>query len=221
MLQVKNVYKTYKNGKISTEVLKDISFQIEEGGHAVLLGKSGSGKTTLLNLIGAMDSPTEGEILIDGETLSGNERKLSAYRRKYLGYIFQSYHLLPVLTAFENIAMPLQMNRKKPDKEEIVSLAEEIGIADKLGCYPASLSGGEKQRVAILRAMINRPKLILADEPTGNLDSETADAVMELLISLAKKRKQSILLVTHDKDIAGYIPRKLYLKDGRLLDREN
>lgn len=220
MLQVKNVCKTYQNGKVSTQVLKDVSFAVEEGSHAVLLGKSGSGKTTLLNLIGAMDTPTKGEILIDGRKLSKDERKLSAYRRSSLGYIFQSYHLLPVLTAYENIVMPLQMNRIKPNQEEIASLAEEMGVADKLGCYPANLSGGEKQRVAILRAMIHRPKLILADEPTGNLDSETADAVMELLISLAEKRKQSILLVTHDKDIAAYIPRKLYLKDGRLSECE-
>ena len=198
--------------------LHNINLVIETGETVAITGKSGSGKTTLLNLIGAMDSPLEGTIQIDGEDITGrDDRFLSAYRRKYIGYVFQFFHLFSELTVKENILLPLRLNRQKAENGLLEEIAEKLGIQDKLKSYPEQLSGGQKQRTATGRAIIHKPKLLLADEPTGNLDSKMERTVIELLKDLVRKYNTSILFVTHNESLVKDVDRVIRLEDGEIV----
>lgn len=216
-IEVKNLTKTYGKGDGKVTALRDVSFQVKRGECIAVFGKSGSGKSTLLNMLGTLDEPDSGEIIVHGEPLLGRSAKEKAvYRRRKLGFIYQAYHLISYLTVKENILMPLKLDKKKADPGYLKGLTESLGIDGLMGRMVDELSGGQKQRVAIARAMIARPDIILADEPTGNLDSETTREVMELLMDCKRKYSQTILIVTHDKDLAAYADRILQVSDGRV-----
>jgi len=217
MVKAVNIKKSFTEGNNVNEVLKGINFEAQEKEFVVVVGKSGSGKSTFMNLIGGLDSADSGEIYIDGKLLEGGtDKEMSKYRRNTIGFIFQNFNLIPVMSVWDNIVMPVQLDGKKPDKEYIEGLLEELDIADKKDSMPIKLSGGEQQRVAIARALANKPKIILADEPTGNLDSATGEKVLELLISGVKKYGQTLIMITHDEDIAKMADRVVRMKDGYL-----
>jgi len=221
MLKVKNLSKSFKSGDTIVKAVDDISFAVPTGQFASIIGKSGSGKSTLLSLLGALDKPSSGAIEVDDEVISnGNDRALIKYRRRKIGYIFQSYNLVPNLTARENVMLPMEFAgvRKKERKARAEELLNQVGLtADKQTRKPSRLSGGEQQRVAIARALANHPKLILADEPTGNLDSQTGKVIFDLLHSLARSEKTTIIAVTHDLSIAGKTDVTFRLQDGKLI----
>ncbi len=222
VILVDKVAKTYRTRKLEYTAIKDISIAVKRGEFVSVLGPSGSGKTTLMNLIGTLDRPAEGRILIDGvNTTSLNENELSILRNRKIGFVFQSYNLVPYLNAFENVTLPLMVDGidTKENLERGRALLAEVGLGGKMGKKPNELSGGEQQRVAIVRALINEPPIILADEPTGNLDSKTSDAVMKVLVRMAKEHNTTIVMVTHEEDIAAYSDRSIYLKDG-VVERE-
>ncbi|MFI5240621.1 MAG: ABC transporter ATP-binding protein [Candidatus Saccharimonadia bacterium] len=225
MLRVKNLSKTFKSGDTIVHAVDDISFGVPTGQFASIIGKSGSGKSTLLSLLGALDKPSSGAIEVDDEVISsGNDRALIKYRRQKIGYIFQSYNLVPNLTARENVMLPMEFAgvKKKARKARAEELLNQVGLtADKQTRKPSRLSGGEQQRVAIARALANHPKLILADEPTGNLDSQTGKVIFDLLHSLARSEKTTIIAVTHDLSIAGKTDVTFMLQDGKLIGGRN
>lgn len=218
VLSVRNIHKVYSNGKESLEALKGISFELNCGEMLAIMGSSGSGKSTLLHIIGAMDSASEGEIYLNGklEEDYGTEPKATEIRSENIGFIFQAFNLIHDFTVFENVALPLILSEEKSG--EIRKRAKEmlamVGLAEKEKNPVTVLSGGEQQRVAIARALINNPKILLADEPTGNLDCNTACEIMKLILDLKEKNGQSIILVTHDPVIAAYADRILFLQDG-------
>ena len=215
MIELINVSKTYGMGENSVKALKNISMKIEDGDQIAIVGKSGSGKSTLLNILGGMDMPSEGVVRIDGEQLPVKESKRAKYRREKLGFVFQFFYLIPSLSVYDNICLPLHLNHISFQKNKIVELAEQLEIPDKLSKYPWELSGGQQQRVSIARAIVHEPRIILADEPTGNLDSETAIDVMKLLLRYSSKNGSSLLLVTHDREIASMCSECYCMKDGR------
>lgn len=221
MLTVKNLTKTFQATHGDVHALENVSFQVKTGEFASIIGKSGSGKSTLLSLLGALDSPSQGEIVVDGvniATLPG--RKQTDYRARQLGFVFQHYNLIPNLSALENVMLALEFGGVKPGerRKRGQKLLDEVGITgDEQLRKPARLSGGQQQRVAIARALANKPALILADEPTGNLDSETGKKIFDLLRSLSRTEDTTILAVTHDLEIAGKTDRTFTLKDGRLV----
>lgn len=215
MVELINVSKTYGMGENSVKALKNISMKIEDGDQIAIVGKSGSGKSTLLNILGGMDMPSEGVVRIDGEELPVKESKRAKYRREKLGFVFQFFYLIPSLSVYDNICLPLHLNHISFQKNKIVELAEQLEIPDKLSKYPWELSGGQQQRVSIARAIVHEPRIILADEPTGNLDSETAIDVMKLLLRYSRKNGSSLLLVTHDREIASMCSECYCMKDGR------
>lgn len=215
MIELINVSKTYGMGENSVKALKNISMKIEDGDQIAIVGKSGSGKSTLLNILGGMDMPSEGVVRIDGEELPVKESKRAKYRREKLGFVFQFFYLIPSLSVYDNICLPLHLNHISFQKNKIVELAEQLEIPDKLSKYPWELSGGQQQRVSIARAIVHEPRIILADEPTGNLDSETAIDVMKLLLRYSRKNGSSLLLVTHDREVASMCSECYCMKDGR------
>lgn len=217
MVEVENVCKTYKDGDVENKVLKDVNLQVKEGEFVAILGQSGSGKSTLLNLIGCLDEANSGRIILDGKVCkSQSDKVMSQYRRGMLGFVFQSFNLIPVLSVWENVVLPIQFDKKKVDSAYITELLKSLEIYDKKDSLPSKLSGGQQQRVAIARALANRPRIVLADEPTGNLDSETGEAVLDLLISSMKKYGQTLIMITHNKDIAKRADRILIMKNGKL-----
>lgn len=217
MVEVENVCKTYKDGDVENKVLKDVNLQVKEGEFVAILGQSGSGKSTLLNLIGCLDEANSGRIILDGKVCkSQSDKVMSQYRRSMLGFVFQSFNLIPVLSVWENVVLPIQFDKKKVDSAYITELLKSLEIYDKKDSLPSKLSGGQQQRVAIARALANRPRIVLADEPTGNLDSETGEAVLDLLISSMKKYGQTLIMITHNKDIAARADRILIMKNGKL-----
>ena len=217
MVEVENVCKTYKDGDVENKVLKDVNLQVEEGEFIAILGQSGSGKSTLLNLIGCLDEANSGRIILDGKVCkSQSDKVMSQYRRSMLGFVFQSFNLIPVLSVWENVVLPIQFDKKKVDSAYITELLKSLEIYDKKDSLPSKLSGGQQQRVAIARALANRPRIVLADEPTGNLDSEIGEAVLDLLISSMKKYGQTLIMITHNKDIAARADRVLIMKNGKL-----
>ena len=220
LVQTKNLTKIYASEK-PVEAVQQVNLSIYTGEFIALLGPSGSGKTTLLNLIGALDVPTEGEILYKGNSLSKfSENELATFRRNEIGFIFQLFHLFPALTALENVIMPLLpvKGRLEFDVEERArDLLATVGLKDRFNHFPAQLSGGECQRVAIARALINTPTLLLADEPTGNLDTQNGAEILALFDFLNQQLKQTILMITHDAKIARKAQRHLYIEDGRIL----
>ena len=198
LLEVKNISKTYGNGETAVKALKDVSFSVPKGEYVAIVGESGSGKSTLLNMIGALDMPTSGKVLIDGKDIfSMNDRKLTVFRRRNIGFIFQAFNLIPELTVEQNMIFPLLLDYQKPDKRYLEELLTVLNLKDRRNHLPSQLSGGQQQRVAIGRALITRPSLILADEPTGNLDSQNSSEVIALLKETSKKYEQTIIMITH------------------------
>ena len=219
VVETKNLVKVYGRGETTVRAVDDVTMQIEPGDFVALVGESGSGKTTLLNLLGALDTPTSGEIIIGGQSLAGqSDAQLSAYRRRNVGFIFQSYNLIPVLNVAENIALPMSLDNQEVDQDYLSELLEILGLTDRRDYYPHQLSGGQQQRVAIGRALIAKPKLLLADEPTGNLDSRNSREIVTLLQNSVRKYNQTLLLITHDGHVAAHADRVLHMLDGRLWD---
>ena len=221
LLRARALAKTYTMGKRSLEVLRGVDLNVARGEFLALRGASGAGKSTLLHLIGGLDLPNAGEILFDGQNLVAfSERKLTEFRNRRVGFIFQAYHLLPELDALENVCLPARMARIASAKVEARGreLLARVGLKDRLDHKPSELSGGEQQRVAIARALINEPELVLADEPTGNLDSKTGGEIIELLKSLRVEKNTTLVIATHDAKVAANAERVIELVDGRIAD---
>lgn len=219
LLDVQHVSKTYGSGDTAVHALRDVSFTVPKGEFVAVVGESGSGKSTLLNMIGAMDTPSAGKIFIDGQDIFAmRERKLTIFRRRNIGFIFQSFNLIPELTVEQNIIFPILLDHEKPDKPYLEELLAVLGLTQRRHHLPSQLSGGQQQRVAIGRALITRPALILADEPTGNLDTKNTSEVIALLKEASRKYEQTILLITHSQAIAQTADRILQVSDGVLTD---
>ena len=219
LLEVKNLSKTYGSGEAAVHALKGVSFRVPKGEYVAVVGESGSGKSTLLNLIGALDTPTSGKVWIDGRDIfSMKERSLTVFRRRNIGFIFQSFNLIPELTVEQNIIFPLLLDYRKPDKKYLEELLSVLNLKERRRHLPGQLSGGQQQRVAIGRALITRPALILADEPTGNLDTKNTSEVVSLLKEASRRYEQTILMITHSRSIAQTADRILQVSDGVLTD---
>lgn len=217
ILEAKNIAKTYKNGKVEVKALKPCSLSFEKGEFVSIIGKSGSGKSTLLKLLGTTEIPDGGEILLNGESiLHLKDKAVSKLRRSQIGFIYQDYSLLPEFTAYENIIFPIRLDGKTPDKNMIEELMQVLGILSCKDKFPGEMSGGEQQRVAIARAIAIQPAVILADEPTGNLDCENSNEVVTLMRKAAKMYHQTIIMVTHDMQTADYADRIIRIQDGEI-----
>ena len=219
LLEVSNVSKTYGSGEAAVKALKKVSFSVPKGEYVAIVGESGSGKSTLLNMIGALDTPTSGKVVISGkEIFSMNDRKLTIFRRRNIGFIFQAFNLITELTVEQNIVFPMLLDYQKPDRKYLEELLSVLNLKERRNHLPSQLSGGQQQRVAIGRALITRPALILADEPTGNLDSQNTSEVIALLKEASKKYEQTIIMITHSRSIAQTADRILQVSDGELTD---
>ena len=219
ILKVNNLCKTYGESEVKVNALKNVSFSLEKGEFAAIVGESGSGKSTLLNCVGALDTPTSGTILMDGQNLfSMKEEERTIFRRRNIGFIFQSFQLVSELNVEQNIMFPLLLDYRKPDPKEVEEILNLLGLTERRYHLPSQLSGGQQQRVAIGRALITKPKLILADEPTGNLDSKNSQDVMDMLIKASRQYQQTILLITHNKNLTVSVDRVFQVSDGVLTD---
>ncbi|HOK17162.1 MAG TPA: ABC transporter ATP-binding protein [Candidatus Paceibacterota bacterium] len=226
MLETKNITKIYKTGEIETRALDGVSLRVNDGEFVAIMGPSGSGKSTLMHILGCLDTPTSGKYILDGEDVSNlSDDELAKIRNKKIGFVFQSFNLLPRVTIFKNVMLPLLYSNQPLSKREQLAkeALEAVSFAEKFWFYyPNQISGGMAQRVAIARALVNDPSIILADEPTGNLDSKSSEAIMETLCFLHQKQKRTIVMITHEPDIAQYAQRIIYLKDGKIVsDEEN
>ena len=219
LLEVKSISKTYGSGEAAVHALKDISCSVPKGEFVAIVGESGSGKSTLLNLVGALDMPTSGKVFIDGKDIfSMKDSNLTIFRRRNIGFIFQSFNLIPELTVEQNIIFPVLLDYQKPDKKYLEELLTVLNLKERRHHLPSQLSGGQQQRVAIGRALITRPALILADEPTGNLDTQNSSEVITLLKEASRKYQQTIVMITHNRSIAQTADRILQVSDGILTD---
>lgn len=219
LLEVNALFKTFGSSETAVEALKNVSFSVPKGQFVAVVGESGSGKSTLLNMIGALDTPTSGNVLIDGkDVFRMKDEKLTIFRRRNIGFIFQAFNLIPELNVEQNITFPVLLDYKKPDKTYVEEILTVLSLQDRRGHLPRQLSGGQQQRVAIGRALITRPMLILADEPTGNLDSQNSSEVISLLKTASKRYSQTILMITHNRSIASTADRVLQVSDGVLTD---
>ena len=219
LLEVKNLSKTYGAGETAVQALKDASFSVPKGEFVTVVGESGSGKSTLLNMIGALDSPTSGKVFIDGKDIfSMKEANLTVFRRRNIGFIFQSFNLIPELTVEQNIIFPILLDYQKPDRKYLEELLEVLNLGTRRKHLPSQLSGGQQQRVSIARALAGNPSVILADEPTGNLDSQNSSEVIALLKEASRKYEQTIIMITHNRSIAQTADRVLQVSDGVLTD---
>ncbi len=218
MIELKNVTKIVRSGAEDLTILDDVSFVVPDGEFVAVTGASGSGKSTLLGLIAGLDAPTSGAILIDGANVTTmTEDDLASLRSEKIGFIFQSFHLIPSLTAFENVIIPMEILGLKDAKNRAAELLENVELTNRGHHYPTELSGGEQQRIAIARAFANRPKILLADEPTGNLDSKNGSHIFDLMTDLHSRNNVTLILVTHDQSLAEKAQRQIILKDGRVL----
>lgn len=220
-IEIKNLNKIYGKGEVEVKALNNINLEINEGEFVAIVGASGSGKSTLLHLLGGVDKPSSGEVILNGTNMySLKERELSILRRRKIGFVFQFFNLIPVLTAEENIEMPVLLDNEKIDKKYMNELLRILGLEERKNNYPSQLSGGQQQRVSIGRALANKPSIILADEPTGNLDSKNSKEVLELLKYCAKKYNQTLILITHDINIAKSADRVITIEDGEIISDE-
>lgn len=219
LLEVKSISKVYGSGETAVHALKNVSFSVPKGEFVAVVGESGSGKSTLLNMLGALDNPTSGKVLIDGkDTFAMKERELTIFRRRNIGFIFQAFNLIPELTVEQNILFPVLLDYQKPDRKYLEELLSVLSLKSRRNHLPNQLSGGQQQRVAIGRALFTRPSLILADEPTGNLDSQNSSEVIALLKKASGKYAQTIILITHNRSIAQIADRVLQVSDGVMTD---
>ena len=219
LLEISKICKTYGSGETAVQALKNVSFSVPKGEYVAIVGESGSGKSTLLNMIGALDMPTSGKVMISGKDIySMNDRKLTVFRRRNIGFIFQAFNLIPELTVEQNIIFPVLLDYQKPDKKYLEELLAVLNLKERRKHLPSQLSGGQQQRVAIGRALFTRPSLILADEPTGNLDTQNSSEVIALLKEASRKYEQTIIMITHSRSIAQAADRVLYVSDGVLTD---
>lgn len=225
MIRVEGLYKSIRNGARTVDILNGLDFNIPRGQFVAIMGSSGSGKSTLLGLLAGLDTPSSGQVTLNGIAISYlPEDRLAQVRGKTVGFVFQSYQLIPTLTALENVLLPYELNDDSGDSKEGLARARElltdVGLADRFDHYPVQLSGGEQQRVALARAFILRPPIVLADEPTGNLDTTNGAHVLELLLNLNRKEGTTLVLVTHDPSLAGYADRRIVLRDGVIIADE-
>ena len=218
ILQARNLKKYYGKGETQVHALDGVNLEIEAGKFVAIVGTSGSGKSTLLNMLGGLDTPTSGTVTIGNTELSGlKEEQLTVFRRRRIGFIFQNYNLIPTLNVWENIVFPIAMDGQKPDKKFIEEIVGLLGLEQKIHSLPNNLSGGQQQRVAIARALASKPDIILADEPTGNLDSRTSDNVIHLLQMTSQKFQQTIIMITHNPEIAQLTDQTIHIEDGRIV----
>jgi putative ABC transport system ATP-binding protein len=217
ILSIRNLSKTYQSGSRKLTVLENVNFDIQSGEMIAIVGPSGSGKTTLLGLCAGLDSGSEGSVVLNGHALDKmNEDQRAAVRSKDVGFIFQNFQLLPTLTALENVMVPLELKKRKDAKEKALELLEKVGLKDRATHYPTQLSGGEQQRVSIARAFANEPQILFADEPTGNLDTETGEMIENLIFDLNREKGTTLVLVTHDLDLAAKTQRIIHIKGGKI-----
>lgn len=217
VLRTIDLKKYYGQGENITKALDGVSLEVDAGEFVAIVGTSGSGKSTLLHMMGGLDNPTSGKVIINGEDISEkNEEQLTVFRRRHIGFVFQNYNLVPVLNVYENIVLPLQLDGKKVDKKLLNEVVEMLGIKRKLESLPNNLSGGQQQRVSIARALLTKPEIILADEPTGNLDSRTSEDVLSLLKVTSMKFHQTVVMITHNDAIAQLADRIIRIEDGRI-----
>ncbi|MBN2656530.1 MAG: ABC transporter ATP-binding protein [Spirochaetales bacterium] len=222
IIELKNITKTYAMGQVSVEALKGVSLSIAKGDFVAVSGPSGAGKTTIMNMIGLVDEPTDGEVCIDGSSVSGlSDRELTELRHRKLGFIFQSFNLMPVLNVFENIELPLLIGKDIPSRKERVEFVDylvgEVGLTRWRGHRPSELSGGQRQRVAIARALVTRPEIVIADEPTANLDSATGESILNLMKEINRERQTTFVFSTHDGTIRNMADQVIQLHDGRVV----
>ena len=221
ILEVKNLCKTYGKGDTMVKALDNVSFSVEKGEFIAIVGPSGSGKSTLLHILGGVDVPTSGNVIIDKTDISQlNETALAIFRRRQIGLVYQFYNLIPILTVEENLTLPLLLDGKKPDAKTVGNLVNQLGLEQRLQHLPDQLSGGQQQRVSIGRALINNPSLLLADEPTGNLDSENSREIISLLRRFNKQSNQTVIIITHDERIALSADRVIAIEDGKIVRDE-
>ncbi len=219
ILQADNLIKIYGSGENEVHALDGVNFSVEKGEFVAIVGTSGSGKSTLLHILGGLDRPTSGNVAVDNRNIfSLKDEELTIFRRRKIGFVFQNYNLVPVLNVYENIVLPIQLDGKEPDAEYIKSIIETLGIESKLDNLPNNLSGGQQQRVAIARALASKPAIILADEPTGNLDSKTSQDVLGLLKVTSQKYAQTIVMITHNEEIAQLADRIIRIEDGKIVE---
>ena len=219
LLRVEHICKTYGSGEAAVHALKDVSFSVPKGEFVAIVGESGSGKSTLLNMIGALDTPTSGRVYLGGkDTFSMKEKSLTVFRRRNIGFIFQAFNLIPELSVEQNMIFPLLLDRQRPNKRYLEELLAVLGLEKRRNHLPSQLSGGQQQRVAIGRALITRPSLVLADEPTGNLDSQNSSEVLTLLKKTARQYEQTVIMITHNPSIAHTADRVFQVSDGVLTD---
>ena len=219
ILQTINLKKYYGTEPNITRAVDDVNFSVEEGEFVAVVGTSGSGKSTLLHMIGGLDKPTSGTVIVRGDDLANkNDEELTIFRRRNIGFVFQNYNLVPILNVYENIVLPVELDGNKVDENFLIEIVGMLGLEDKLKSMPNNLSGGQQQRVAIARALISKPAIILADEPTGNLDSKTSADVLGLLKNSSTKLNQTIVMITHNNDIAQLADRIVRIEDGKIVE---
>ena len=217
ILEIKNLCKVYGSDETKVDALKNVSFDVEQGEFVAIVGPSGSGKSTLMHILGGVDMPTSGVVNISGTDISKlDETKLAIFRRRQIGLIYQFYNLIPILNVEENMTLPILLDGKKPDKKLLKDLVEKLGLTERVGHLPNQLSGGQQQRVSIGRALMNHPALLLADEPTGNLDSENSREIIALLRKFNKENRQTVIIITHDERIALSADRVITIEDGQI-----
>ena len=218
ILKTENLKKTYGSGEAKVEALRGVNLTVNKGEFLSIVGTSGSGKSTLLHMLGGLDRPTDGKVIIDGNDIfSLKDEELTIFRRRKIGFVFQAFNLVPVMSVYENIVLPIELDGEKPNQELVTEIISTLGLSEKLKAYPSQLSGGQQQRVAIARALASAPAIILADEPTGNLDSKTTQDVMGLLKVTSQKFAQTIVMITHNDEIAQLADRSIRIEDGMIV----